>query len=372
MRLYEYAIRRLLLMVFVLFGLSLFIFYLTRGLLPPNFAISSYITPRMDDAAKLSVARSMGVATESCPSYSAFVAQQIGCITPLWGQYAGWLKNALTGNWGLTLLPGVSGSDTTWHVFFSRFPYTAELAIAGAILTILLGIPMGVISATHNNKLPDHISRVISLGGYSVPQFWFGAMLQIVFVLYIRFNGAGLLPGSSALATTCGICFSDPGRITSYSGLPIVDAILSLNFPFFWDSIVALILPAFTLAITSIGAITRIMRSSMMDVLRQDYILLAKSKGLKDRVVIYKHALKNALLPTVTVSGLLAAYLLGGVVIIEIVFSWPGVGNTALVAAEVLDINFLELYVLVTAVIIVLTNLVVDLIYAKLDPRIRY
>src|SRR5208337_3820174 len=114
-----------------------------------------------------------------------------------------------------------------------RFPYTAELAIAGAILTILLGIPLGVISATHNNKLPDHISRVISLGGYSVPQFWFGAMLQIVFVLYIRFNGAGLLPGSSALATTCGICFSDPGRITSYSGLPIVDAILSLNFPFF-------------------------------------------------------------------------------------------------------------------------------------------
>jgi peptide/nickel transport system permease protein len=110
----------------------------------------------------------------------------------------------------------------------------------------------------------------------------------------------------------------------------------------------------------------------MMDVLRQDYILLARSKGLKERSVIYKHALKNALLPTVTVSGLLAEYLLGGVVIIEIVFSWPGVGNTAFVAAEVLDINFLELYVLVTAVIIVITNLAVDLIYAKLDPRIRY
>jgi peptide/nickel transport system permease protein len=359
-------------MVFVLFGLSVLIFYLTRGLLPPNFAITSYITPRMNDAAKLSVARSLSVATDSCPSYSAFISQQSGCITPLWDQYGVWLKNVLTGNWGLTLLPGISGSDTTWHVFFSRFPYTAELAIAGAILTIVIGIPLGVVSATHNNKLPDHISRVISLGGYSVPQFWFGAMLQIVFVLYLRVNGAGLLPGSAALGTTCGICFNDAGQITSYSGLPVLDAILSLNFPFFWDSLVALILPAVTLAVTSIGAITRIVRSSMMDVLRQDYILLARSKGLKERSVIYKHALKNALLPTVTVSGLLAEYLLGGVVIIEIVFSWPGVGNTAFVAAEVLDINFLELYVLVTAVIIVITNLAVDLIYAKLDPRIRY
>ncbi len=361
-------------MVVVLLGLSVLIFYLTRGLLPPNFAITAYVTPRMDDAAKLSVARSVGVATASCPSYSAFISQLGGCIIPLWEQYFFWLGNALTGNWGLTQLPGIVGTDTTWHVFFSRFPYTAELAIAGTLLTILIGIPLGIISATHNNKLPDHISRIISLGGYSVPQFWFGATLQIIFVLYLRVNGLGLLPGTSTqgVATLCGICFDSPGQVVSYSGMPIFDGILSLNFPYFWDSIVALILPAVTLAITSIGALTRIIRSSMMDVLRQDYILLAKSKGLKERVVVYGHALRNALLPAVTVSGLLAAYLLGGVVVIEIVFAWPGVGNTAFVAAEVLDINFLELYVLVTGVIIVAINLGVDLIYAKLDPRIRY
>ncbi len=135
---------------------------------------------------------------------------------------------------------------------------------------------------------------------------------------------------------------------------------------------VALILPALTLAITSIGALSRIVRSSMMDALRQDYIILARSKGLRERIVVYKHALRNALLPAVTVSGLLVAYLLGGVVVIELVFSWPGVGNTALVAAEVLDLNFLELYVLVTAVIIVAINLIVDIIYAKLDPRVKY
>jgi ABC-type dipeptide/oligopeptide/nickel transport system permease component len=372
LRLYVYIARRLLLMVFVLFGLSVLIFYLTRGLLPVSFALAPYITPRMDDSTRLITARAIGVATSTCPSYTAFVTGQEGCVVPLWGQYLTWLTNALTGNWGLTLLPGISGTDTTSHIFWSRFPFTAELAIAGAFLTILLGIPLGIISATHNNKLPDHISRIFSLGGYSVPQFWFGAMLQIIFVLYIRVNGSGLLPASGALATTCGICFGNPGLVSSYSGVPLLDSLLSLNLPYFWDGLVALILPAITLAITSIGALSRIVRSSMMDVLRQDYILLAKAKGLKERVVVYRHALRNALLPAVTVSGLLAAYLLGGVVVIEIVFSWPGVGNTAFVAAEVLDVNFLELYVLVTGAIIVFINLAVDVIYSKLDPRIRY
>ncbi len=372
MRLYEYIIRRLILMVFVLFALSLLIFYLTRGLLPPTTALAAYITPRMDDNAKLSVARALGVATSSCPSYQAFTQLQNGCIVPVWEQYAGWLHNALTGNWGYSLLPDVAPLTTTWNAFFSRFPFTVELAVAAAFLTVLLGVPLGIISATHNNKLPDHLSRLISLGGYSVPQFWFGAVLQIVFVLYIRVNGLGLLSTSSAVATTCGICFATPGSVTAFTGAPVVDGILSLNFPYFWDSFVALILPALTLAITSIGAITRIVRSSMMDVLRQDYMTLARSKGLKDTVVIYRHALRNAMLPAVTVSGLLVSYLLGGVVVVEIVFSWPGVGNASLAAANVLDVNFLELYVLVTAVIIVVTNLVVDIVYAKLDPRIRY
>lgn len=372
MKLYEYIIRRLALMVFVLFALSLLIFYLTRGLLPPTTALAPYISPRIGPGGKLSLARALGVATASCPSYEAFASEASGCIVPLWGQYYGWLTNVLTGNWGFTLLPGITGTATTWHVFFSRFAYTAELSIAAAILTIVIGIPLGIVSATHNNQLPDHASRIVSLGGYSVPQFWFGAMLQILFVLYVRVNGSGLLSATGALSTACGICFANPGRITAYSGLPMLDALLSFNIPFFWDSLVALILPALTLAVTSIGALTRIVRSSMVEVLKQDYILLARSKGLTESVVVYRHALRNAILPAVTVSGLLVAYLLGGAVIVEIVFSWPGVGNASLAAADVLDINFLELYVLVTAVIIVVTNLVVDVLYSIIDPRIRY
>ncbi len=372
MKLYEFVIRRLILMVFVLFALSLLIFYLTRGLLPPSTALAPYITPRLDDAAKLSVARAVGVATASCPSFQAFTALQKGCIVPLWSQYFYWLQNALSGNWGYSLLPGVAPLTTTWNAFFSRFPFTAELALVAAFLTVILGIPLGIISATHNNKWPDHVSRIVSLGGYSVPQFWFGAVLQILFVLYIRIHGLGLLSISSTVATSCAICFSNPGTVVAYTGAPVIDGVLSLNFPYFWDSLLAVFLPALTLAITSIGAITRIVRSSMVEALKQDYITLARSKGLKERVVTYTHALRNAVLPAVTISGLLVSYLMGGVVIVEIVFAWPGVGNAALAAANVLDVNFLELYVLVTAVIIVVTNLIVDVVYAVLDPRIRY
>jgi ABC-type dipeptide/oligopeptide/nickel transport system permease component len=372
LRLYAYIIRRLFLMLFVLFALSLLIFYLTRGLLPPTTALAAYITPRMDDAAKLSVARAIGVATSSCPSYQAFTSLKAGCVVPVWEQYGTWLQNVLTGNWGYSLLPGVAPLTPTWQAFWSRFPFTAELAIAAAILTVVLGIPLGIISATHNNKLPDHLSRIVSLGGYSVPQFWFGAVLQIIFVLYVRVNGLGLLASSGAVSTNCGICIANPGAVTPFTGSPVFDAILSLNGPYLWDALVALMLPALTLAITSIGAITRIVRSSMMDVLRQDYVTLAWSKGLKGRVVIYKHALKNAILPAVTISGLLVSYLMGGVVVVEIVFSWPGVGNASLAAANVLDVNFLELYVLVTAIIIVVTNLIVDIVSGVIDPRIRY
>jgi len=372
LRLYVYIIRRLFLMIFVLFALSVLIFYLTRGLLPPTSALAAYITPRMDAAAKLSVARALEVATPSCPSYQAFTSLQSGCIVPVWAQYGVWLKNVLTGDWGYSLLPNVAPLTPTWNAFWSRFPFTAELAIAAAVLTVLLGVPLGIVSATHNNKLPDHLSRIVSLGGYSVPQFWFGAVLQIVFVLYIRLNGLGLLSTSSAVSTTCGICFAAPGSVVAYTGAPVIDAILSLNGPYLWDSLLALILPALTLAITSIGAITRIVRSSMLDALRQDYVTLARSKGLKDRVVVYRHALRNAILPAVTISGLLVSYLMGGVVVVEIVFSWPGVGNASLAAANVLDVNFLELYVLVTAVIIVVTNLVVDVVCALIDPRISY
>jgi ABC-type dipeptide/oligopeptide/nickel transport system permease component len=372
LRLYEYVIRRLFLLVFVLLAVTVFVFYLMRGLLPPTTALAQFVTPKMDDLQKLQLAQSLGVATSSCPSYTAFSAGQAGCVVPLWGQFFTWLQNVLVGNWGYTLLPGLTSTETTWQVFSSRFPYTAELAIGGTILTIVIAIPLGIISATHANKPADHASRIVALAGYSVPQFWFGYILQIVFVLYVAIHGSGLFPASGALPKSCAICFPNPGTITSYTGLPVLDAALSGNGAYLWDSLVGLALPATTLAITTIGALTRILRSSMVDALHQDYVLLARSKGLSERIVIYRHALRNALLPAITIAGLILASLLGGVVVVEYVFSLPGVGAAAVAAAYAYDYNFLALYVLVTALIIVVTNLAVDILYAKLDPRIRY
>ncbi|MDA4121135.1 MAG: ABC transporter permease [Thaumarchaeota archaeon] len=377
MRLHEYIIRRLVLMVFVLFSVSFIVFLLARGALPPETALAPYITPRLDDAAKLSLARNLAVATQSCPSWSAFLAHQPSCLVPLWEQYSVWLQNVFAGNWGYSLLPGISGGTTrTWDVFGARFAYTAELALAGAIVTMVLALPMGIISATHNNKLPDHVSRLFAIAGYSTPLFWLGFLLQLVFGLYVTIpRGAfsvGLLPTNGALSTTCGACFGDPGSVGSFTGLPVVDAFVSGNVPYLWDALVALILPTVTLSVSTLGALTRIVRGSMMEALRQDYVLTARSKGLKERVVVYRHAFRNALLPALTISGLIFAFLLGGVVVVEYIFAWPGVGAAALTATQVFDVNFLELYILVTSLIIVLANLGVDIMYAILDPRIKY
>ncbi len=361
----------------VLFAVSIITFVITRGLAQPTIAIAPYITPKMSDLTKLQLAQGLGVATSSCPSYNALIARQAGCIVPIYIQYFAWLdKVLLTGNWGQSTIPNIGVGLSTWTLFANRFHWTAELAVAGLLLTVVIAIPLGIVSATHNNKWPDHASRLFALVGYSMPIFWLAFLIQIVLVLYIRIPSGSytlpLLPSSGTLGTECAICFSNPGTVSSYTGLSILDGLLSGNAPFAWDSLVSLILPAITLAVGVIGALTRIVRSSMMEALRQDYILLARSKGLKERTVIYKHALKNAMLPALTVTGLLFAALLSGVVIIEDIFNWPGIGQAVVQASLFFDINFLELYTLVTALIIVIANLTVDILYAFLDPRIRY
>jgi ABC-type dipeptide/oligopeptide/nickel transport system permease component len=367
-------------MVFVLASVSIIVFWLVRGEVPPVAGVAPYITPRMTDPTKLATAQALGFATSNCPTWSAFTNKIPGCIVPLQNQYFTWLENVLKGNFGFSLIPGLAPGTSTLQLFGGLFPVTAELAIAALVLTVIIAFPLGVISATHNNKWPDHLSRIFALSGYSVPIFWLAFVLQILFVLYISIPTSGghslnLLPGSGDFANSCYICFSnqiDGQTATVYSGMPMLDGILSLNFQYFWDGLVAVILPAVTLAVATIAALTRILRSSMLDSLRQDYILLARSKGLKERTVIYRHALKNAVLPAITITGLIFAFLLGGVVVVEAIFTWPGVGRAAVEAATAFDVNFLELYVLITAMIIVLANLSVDVLYAYLDPRIRY
>ncbi|HZW56035.1 MAG TPA: ABC transporter permease [Nitrososphaerales archaeon] len=376
MKLYEYALRRIILLIFVLFAVSIIVFYLTRAALPPATAMAPFINPRMNDITKLAQAKSVGVATPSCPSWGDFTSGASGCVIPSYAQYFTWLRDVFEGDWGYSLIPGVGAGTSTWTLFISRFPLTVELALAAGILTIVFAIPLGIVSATHSNKAPDHASRILAISGYSMPIFWLGYLLQIVFVIYIRVNyggySIGLLQSNGVVATQCGICFPEPGSIDTYTGMPLLDALLSANGRYAWDAFVALLLPTITLAYGTLAALTRVIRSSMMEALRQDYVLMARSKGLRERTVIYRHAFRNAMLPAITISGLIFATLLGGVVITETIYSWPGIGQAALQASLYFDVSFLELYTLVTALIIVLANLGVDILYAVLDPRIKY
>ncbi len=372
MKLYQYVIRRLVLMVFVLVAISVIIFVLTRGILPPATAVSGYLHLGLTDDGKLSIAQGVGVATRSCPSWTDFVDGHAGCVVPLYQQYFAWLNQILKGNWGYSLTSTNPGTITTLSIFEGEFPYTVQLAVLAAILTITIGFSLGIISATRANSIPDHLSRLTAIIGYSIPAFWFGYLLQILVVLYLVVHGFPLVSQSGYLATSCVICVSNPGNIGTYTTIPFLDALISGNLAYAWDTFVALILPAITLSITTVAFLSRILRSSLVEALQQDYITLARSKGLRERVVIYRHALRNAILPAITVSGLIFASFLGGVVVVETVFDYPGIGHTALNASKSLDVNFLELYVLVSALIIVSANLIVDVLYAFLDPRVRY
>lgn len=344
MKLYQYVIRRLILMIFVLFGVSLIVFYLARGFPTGIDPVAPYIHARMT------------------AEQIAEVRRIHGFDQPLYIQYFYWVRDALKGDFGTT---GVwANSRLAIDVFLSSFPYTVQLSVAAIILTVAIGIPLGIISAIKNNRLPDHISRIIALTGYSTPSYWFGFMLQLVFFYYFLIWGLPHLPSSGASGME--------GAVPLVTGMPILDGLFAGNLEYTLDAIAHLILPAFSLAFISLGFLARIVRASMLEVLRQDYITLARSKGLKERVVIYRHAMKNALIPAVTLTGIFFAMLLGGAMITEYVFNWPGVGRLSLLAVFQGDSNFILVYTLALALIVVIANLAVDIVYVFLDPRIKY
>lgn len=345
MRMYEYIVRRGVLLLFVLFGVSLITFYLSRGFPSAFNPCTPYITPKM----------TVAQIQATCDSH--------GFNQPLYIQYFYWLRDVLTGNWGNA--GSWAQGLPEYQIFASRFPYTVELALGAVVLAVVIGVPLGIASAIRNNRPVDHASRVVALTGISTPIYWFGFILQLVFFYYFLQWGLPHLPNQGALSFNA-------QSVTAYTGIPIIDGILNLNGAYTWDAFVHVILPAFTLAFASLGALTRLVRASMLEVLKQDYITLARSKGLAERVVIFRHALRNALIPALTVAGLLFAGLLGGAVITEQVFNWPGVGFLSLRAIFQGDSNFVLLYTLVTALIVVIANLIVDVLYAVVDPRIRY
>ncbi|MFX0054563.1 MAG: ABC transporter permease [Promethearchaeota archaeon] len=340
MRLRDYVIRRIFLSIPVVIGVLAITFVLAYMVGDP---LSLYIDERTNPA-----------------TYDA-IRRLHGLNEPIYIQFFLYLRNLFSGDWGysntmrMDVIPSIQ----------RLFPATIELAIVSMIIAVVIGIPLGIVSATRKDQMTDHATRVIALAGVSMPIFWFALMLKYLFYYQFFMWGLPFLPEGGRYS----FYYIDYVPVTNFI---LVDSILTLNPVLFFDALIHFVMPAMCLGYIYLAVITRMMRSSMLEVLKEDYITLARSKGLRERVVIYRHALRNAMIPTVTVIGLAFGGLITGAVLTETIFSWPGLGRWAVQSILTSDIPSINAFTILVAIVFVTANLIVDLIYAGLDPRIRY
>ncbi len=327
-------------MIPVLFGVSIIVFSLTRMGGDP---VAAYVTPHTTQAQIEQIKSSL----------------HLDDTLPV--QYFYWLGSVLQGNWGYS---SSNGYTPVLSTIIDRFPATLELTIAAMLIAMIGGTIWGTRSALGRDKPFDHGSRAVGLLLYSAPVFLLGIVLQ-----YIFFFRLGWLPAGGQYNELLFINYAGGWR--SYTGMFILDSILNGNMAMFVDSVLHIILPALTLGLGSMVLISRLVRSSMLEVLDQEFIKAARAKGLSENKVIIGHGLRNALLPTTTMVGLMFAGLLSGDVITEYVFQWPGIGGWAANAITSFDTPAIMGFVLFTAFLFLVINLAVDILYAYLDPRVR-
>jgi len=279
-----------------------------------------------------------------------------GFDKPIYVQFGRYIQRLARGDLGTSFQTGRPVLADILHFF----PATIELATLALIVSILVGIPLGVLSAVYRNSPIDHFSRVLSLIGVSMPVFWLGLVLLLVFYFKL-----GWLPEPGRLD----IMLVEPERVT---GALLIDSVIARDWEVFGDALRHMVLPATVLGLFGLAGIARIVRSSMLDVLSQEYIKTARIKGLNELLVLTRHALRNALVPAVTVIGLTYGGLLEGSVLTETIFSWPGLGRYLATAFLTLDLNAVVGGTMLVALTFCLVNLMVDLIYAFLNPKIRY
>jgi peptide/nickel transport system permease protein len=333
-----FILRRLLLQIFVLFGLSVFTFLLMFGL-PGDPAAILY-----------SAGGSLGF-----EEYEHF-RQKWGLDLPIWKQYANFVTNLLKGDMGTSLVTRAPIFDQ----LKSYFPATIELSVVAFIFALIMGLPLGVISALRRNTWIDHTIRGISLFGVSMPIFWLAIILLIIFYYHL-----GIVPSSQRIDLDMEI----PRHIT---GFYLIDTLVDGNWRGFINSLHHLVLPAFVLGFSVVGLLARVTRASILEVISLDYVRTARSKGLHEKTVIFRHVIRNALIPTVTLLGLLVGGLLSGAVLTETIFAWPGVGRFAVQSIMLLDRLAVVDVTILVGIVVSTANLTVDILVAFLDPRIRY
>lgn len=334
----RFAANRLVTSAIVLFVLTVIVFILAR-VIPSDPAVI-YVGPKAPQA-ELDRVR-----------------VELGLNRPLIVQYFSYLGGLFRGDWGNSLATKRPILDE----LATRLPSTLELIAASLTIAVLLGIILGVVAARKPGKLLDGAIRFLSIGGVSMPAFWLGLLLQVLFV-----GRLGILPATGQFSNT--LKYSDP--ITHVTGFPLFDSLITGNWVAYADGLHHLILPAVTLAAYPLGLIARMTRASMLEVQGQDYIFTAKAYGLRHRVIRWKLALRNALPPTLTIIGLAAAYTLTGTFFVETVFNWPGIGQFATSAMLAVDYPAIMAITLLGAVGYLVANVIVDLVQARLDPRVR-
>ena len=334
MKLILYIFRRILAAIPVLIGVTLLTFTLSHIIPgdPVRATLGPYPTPEAVQALRA----------------------QWGMDRPIVVQYVRYMRNLLKGDMGTSFQTNRKVIDDLKQFF----PATFELTVVSLIFTLLFGIPLGIIAATRRDTWIDHITRIFSLTGVSMPIFWLGLMLLLLFYLKL-----GVFPAGGRLTPA----LTPPHDLT---GLYLMDSLLTLNWPAFRDSLWHILMPSLCLSFAIVGVIARMTRSSMLDVLNQDYIRTAEAKGLPRRLVIYKHALRNAMIPVVTVVGVVFGRLIAGAVLTETIFSWPGMGLYTVQSIMYLDFQPIMGFTILVAFFYVSVNLIIDILYVLFDPRV--
>jgi len=339
MSMIKFIIRRLIAMIPVLFGTLTLVFVLSR--LMPGDPILAYLPEGKVD-----------------PVLYAQMRHNLGFDLPIYVQYFRYIGDLFVGNWGYSI--SINKGQDVWSLIMQRLPRTVDIAIFSMLIAGFLGIKTGVISAVHRNKPKDTILRGLALIGVAIPIFFMGMLLQ--------FTIGYLVP----IFPTTGFKTYEYGNPEYVTGFRIIDAFLSGEFYMIGDYLYHLVLPVACLSFIILAGITRQSRSSMLEVLEQDYVRTARAKGCKEKDVINTHARKNSLIPTITVIGLSFAGLLSGAVLTETTFGLVGIGELLIASIRDVDYWVMNALVFIITIMFVSINLVTDIIYAMLDPRIVY
>lgn len=332
----QYIIKRLLLMLLTLLGLVTITFLVAR------------VAP--GDPARAAAGE------DATQEMVETLREEFGLNEPLYVQYAEYIKGIVTGNLGKSIrTQHMVGRDLVRY-----FPATLELTVFSLIMAVILGIPFGVLCAVKKDSMVDHLTRLVSVSGLAVPMFWLGLMLQLIFALYFD-----LFPTGGRL----GMLTVPPPSVTHFY---LIDSLLSGQWSTFKDALSHIFLPAVVLSFPALASIIRVNRSDMLEVLKRDFITSARAHGISQIRIVGQYALKNAMIPTTTMIGLRFGWMLGGTILVETVFDWPGLGNYAVQSAIYSDFQPIMGATLAIGLSFMIATLIVDLLYGLLDPRVRY